>query len=238
MPIARFSIMSIRPIPYAPACSFSRAISSCSGSASPSSETGSPASKPITTSTGSGALFGSDVSRYGSSGGASHGSSRIPASIERPNRFSSNENGRGLRVGDRDAARLRVLDLLVARPDLVAQRGDHAHARVVRAERELEAELVVALAGAAVHGGLGAELQRQLGDGLRDHRPGEGGDERVLALVERVRLQRLRAPGRSRTPRGGRPAATSSAPAAYPRSCDCSRSNSWPTSQSTATTSS
>jgi hypothetical protein len=38
-------------------------------------------------------LSGSEVKRYGSSGGASHGSSRIPASIERPNRFSSNENG-------------------------------------------------------------------------------------------------------------------------------------------------
>ncbi len=36
------------------------------------------------------------------------------------------------------------------------------------------------------------ELDRELGDGLRDHRPREGGDERVLAFVERVRLERLR----------------------------------------------
>ena len=121
------------------------------------------------------------------------GSSRTPASIERPNRFSSNENGELCVTRDRDAVFERVLDLLVARPDRVAERRDHRHAGVVRAERELEAELVVALAGAAVDGRLGAELLRQLGDRPGDHRAGERRDERVLALVERVRLQRLRA---------------------------------------------
>ena len=84
----------------------------------------------------------------------------------------------------------RVLDLLVARPDPVAQRRDHAQARVVRLERELEAQLVVALAGAAVHDRLGAELGGDLCDRLCDHRPRERRDERVLALVERVRLDR------------------------------------------------
>ena len=56
-------------------------------------ETGSPCSNPITISTGSGAVAGSEVSAYGSSGGAVHGSSSMPASIERPNRFSSIEYG-------------------------------------------------------------------------------------------------------------------------------------------------
>ncbi len=60
-------------------------------------------------------------------------------------------------------------------------------------ERELEAELVVPLAGAAVHDGLGPELDRELGDRLRDHRARERRDERVLALVERIRLDRARA---------------------------------------------
>ena len=36
-------------------------------------------------------------------------------------------------------------------------------------------------------------LERDLGDRLRDHRPRERRDERVLALVERVRDDRLRA---------------------------------------------
>ena len=165
---------------------------------------GTPASKPITTSTGAGAV-GSAVSAYGSSGGAVHGSSRMPASIARPNRFSSIENGEacfastGIPLGE------RVRDLLVARPDLVAQRRDHPHARVLRLERELEAQLVVALAGAAVDDRLGAELERDLGDRLGDHGPRERGDERVLALVERVRLERLRAPARPRTRPCGRP---------------------------------
>ena len=52
-----------------------------------------PASKRIVTSTGSGAVAGSAVSAYGSSGGATHGSSSAPASIARPKRFSSIENG-------------------------------------------------------------------------------------------------------------------------------------------------
>jgi hypothetical protein len=39
---------------------------------------------------------------------------------------------------------------------------------------------------------LGAELLRDPRDRIGDHRPRERGDERVLALVERVRLQRLR----------------------------------------------
>ena len=44
-----------------------------------------------------------------------------------------------------------------------------------------------------MHDGLGAELERELGDRLRDHRPRERRDERILALVERVRLDRARA---------------------------------------------
>ena len=93
---------------------------------------------------------------------------------------------------DRDAAGERVGDLVLPRPDAVAERRDHAHARVVGAERDLEAELVVPLARAAVDDGVGADLERDGGDRLGDHRARERGDERVLALVERVGLQRLR----------------------------------------------
>jgi hypothetical protein len=41
-----------------------------------------------------------------------------------------------------------------------------------------------------VHDRLGAELDRQVGDRLGDHRPRERGHERVLPLVERIRLDR------------------------------------------------
>ena len=97
---------------------------------------------------------------------------------------------RRLRRLDGNALGDRVLDLLVARPDPVAERGDHVQAGIRRLERELEAQLVVALAGAAVHDGLRAQLDRELGDRLRDHGAGERRDERILALVERVRLDR------------------------------------------------
>ena len=97
---------------------------------------------------------------------------------------------RGLGRGDGNPLGDRVLDFLVARPDPVAQRCDHVESRVVRLERELEAQLVVALPGAAVHDGLGPDLGGDLGDRLCDHRPRERRDERILALVERVRLDR------------------------------------------------
>ena len=69
------------------------AISSASDSSSPSSDTGTPASNPITTSCGAGACAADDVSANASSGGATHGSSSIPASIARPKRLSSIEYG-------------------------------------------------------------------------------------------------------------------------------------------------
>ena len=47
----------------------------------------------MTSSEGAGASSGCAVSSKGSSGGAIHGSSRIPASIERPRRFASIEYG-------------------------------------------------------------------------------------------------------------------------------------------------
>ena len=97
--------------------------------------------------------------------------------------------GRLLLRLDRDPARFRISDFLVARPHAVAQRRDHAHARVARLERELEAELVVPLAGAAVHDRLGPELERDLRDRVGDHGTRERGDERIHALVQRVRLQ-------------------------------------------------
>ena len=97
--------------------------------------------------------------------------------------------GRGVRLHHRDAPLERVGDLLVARPHPVAERGDDAHPRIGRAQGDLEPELVVALAGAAVDDCVGPEVVRDGGHSLGDHRAGERGDQRVLALVERVGLQ-------------------------------------------------
>ncbi len=63
----------------------------------------------------------------------------------------------------------------------------------MRLERELEAKLVVPLAGAPVDDRLGADVERDLRDRLGDDRPREGRDQRVLPLVQRVRDDRPRA---------------------------------------------
>src|SRR3972149_2339550 len=63
--------------------------------------------------------------------------------------------GRGLGDGDLDAAGLRVFDLLVAREAHAhAHRRDHLQGGVEGVDGDIEADLVVALAGAAVGPGV------------------------------------------------------------------------------------
>ena len=62
-------------------------------------------------------------------------------------------------------------------------------ARVERHEGQLEAHLVVALAGGAVRDGIGADLVGHLHQVLGDQRAGNGGAEQVFALVDRPGAQ-------------------------------------------------
>ena len=104
--------------------------------------------------------------------------------------MTSIEYGRGLGDRDLDAALVRVVDLLVAgqaHPD--AHRRDDLEPRIERVRRDIEADLVVALAGAAVGDRVGALALGDLDEELRDQRPGERGGQRVGALVERVGLE-------------------------------------------------
>ncbi len=85
---------------------------------------------------------------------------------------------------------MRVIDLLVARqPHPDPHRGDDLESRVQRMRRDIEADLVVALAGAAVGDRIGAFARGDLDEELRDERPGQRRGQRVGALVERVRLE-------------------------------------------------
>ena len=96
----------------------------------------------------------------------------------------------GLGDRDLDAALVGVVDLLVAgqaHPD--AHRRDDLEPRIERVRRDIEADLVVALAGAAVGDRVGALALGDLDEELRDQRPGERGRERVGALVQRVGLE-------------------------------------------------
>ena len=69
----------------------------------------------------------------------------------------------------------------------------HAQVRRERADADLEAHLVVALARAAVGDDRRAVLARGCHEVLDDERPRQRGDQRVAVHVERVGLQRRQA---------------------------------------------
>ena len=97
---------------------------------------------------------------------------------------------RGLGDRDLDAALGGVVDLLVAgqaHPD--AHRRDDLEPRIEGVGGDIEADLVVALAGAAVGDRVGALALGDLDEELRDERPGERGGQRIGALVQRVGLE-------------------------------------------------
>ena len=73
----------------------------------------------------------------------------------------------------------------------LADRGDDLDGGIERGDGRLEADLVVALTGAAVRNVLRAHLMRVINQVLRDERAGQGGQQRVLALVQGVCRQRL-----------------------------------------------
>ena len=76
------------------------------------------------------------------------------------------------------------LDFLVAGPFPFAHRGDDLERRSERLKGDVEADLIVALAGAAVGDGLGSVFVGRVDHELGDERPAQGGGERILAFVE------------------------------------------------------
>ena len=85
---------------------------------------------------------------------------------------------------------LGVVDLLVAgqaHPD--PHRGDDLEPGIEGVDGDVEPDLVVALAGAAVGDRVGALAAGDLDEELGDQRPGQRGRQRIGALVQRVRLE-------------------------------------------------
>ena len=90
-------------------------------------------------------------------------------------------------LGDRDLVLFGEFEQLGTAGQVpFAPGSDHLHVRLQRVIAELEADLVVALAGRAVRHRVGAHLLGDLDLALGDQRPGDGGAEQVLALVQRV----------------------------------------------------
>ena len=90
-------------------------------------------------------------------------------------------------AGDRDLVPLGVIDQPGARGQVpFAPRRDDLDVRRERVIAQLEAHLVVALAGRAVRHRIGAGLARDLDLALGDQRPRDRGAEQVLPFVERV----------------------------------------------------
>ena len=90
-------------------------------------------------------------------------------------------------LGDGDLVGFRVFQQAGAGGQLpFAPGGDDADVGVQRVIAELEADLVVALAGGAMGDGVGADHLGDLDLALRDQRAGDRGAEQILALIERV----------------------------------------------------
>ena len=97
-----------------------------------------------------------------------------------------------LRGGHLDAVGLRPFDLLGPGFELpLAHRGEDLDVGIEHRDAGLEAHLVVALARAAVRDVLRAELVGGVHEVLRDERPRQRRDERVLVLVQGVGGERL-----------------------------------------------
>ena len=88
---------------------------------------------------------------------------------------------------ERDPPRVGVRKRVFARRNVPLPPGsDHPQIRRQRGEGQLEAKLVVALAGAAVRQGLGTRPARDLDHAARDERSRDRRTEQVLAAVDRT----------------------------------------------------
>ena len=192
MPTRRFSTMSMRPQPYAP-------------TSAPSSSISSTRSMRLAVERDRHALLEADddlasaraarraglrVSVYGSSGADDHGFSSTPHSIARPHMFSSIEYSFSF-VAAIGMSHLAARSMQSARVRPHTRTGastsrSGARMRDDTSKRTWSLPLPVQPCADRV----GAVAAGRRDEVLDDHRPRQRRDERVLALVQRVGLQR------------------------------------------------
>ena len=108
----------------------------------------------------------------------------------------------GGRCRDRHVVLAGVLDGVLARNDVpFAPWRDHRQLRRQRLVGQLEADLIVALAGAAVRQGVAAGGERDFHLLLGQQRPGDRGAEQILVLVDAAGAHQLPEILARRTPR-------------------------------------
>ncbi len=90
---------------------------------------------------------------------------------------------------DGQVARLAVFDLFIPAHAPVTYGSDDLDVRPQRGDADLQPDLVVALAGAAVGDGVGVVLPRRLHQVTGDQRPSQGRGQRILFLVDRPGLK-------------------------------------------------
>ena len=206
MPTKRFSTRSSRPMPLARPSSLSCVSSVAGDSFLPSIATASPRSKSTV-------MYGRLVRRVlRIDRCANRRSPALPApgppaplpSDEACSRLASTENGASPRL----SLAIGIWCFSANSISLVrevevpfAPRRDHLHVGLERIVGELEAHLVVALAGRAVRDRVGADLLGDLDLLLGDQRPRDRGAEQILPLVDARWRGTSGTRSRARTPR-------------------------------------
>ena len=89
---------------------------------------------------------------------------------------------------DRDLVLVGERDGLLTGPRVIADRCEHLQIRCQRGESDLETDLVVALAGAAVRDDAAAMLTRRGHQVLDDQWPAQRRDQRITVHVQRIGL--------------------------------------------------
>ena len=180
-------------MPLSRPSAFSAVRSAAGESGLPSSETGSPFSKPIS-------MVGRLVGRFlGRERALEDVGRRLDVRVLQHFSFRGGVqqvgvDGEGrlaaLVLGDEDLVLLGEVDQVGARLELPFPPGrDDLDVGVERVGRQLEAHLVVALAGGAVGDRVGARVMGDLDEALGDERAGDRGAEQVDAFVERVHAE-------------------------------------------------